>query len=104
MMSEATPAATPMTEMTVMMPMTAWRRLALRYRAATKSSNCIDQSTGRSLDSARFHCSEVGAHTDELLGLHIKRGTSEGVPERCDGTGGRRRRSAVPVRRLLCES
>src|SRR5664279_3949677 len=61
MMSEATPAATPTIEMTVMIPMTAWRRLARRYRAATKSSNCIEKGTGYSLTSARFHCSEVGA-------------------------------------------
>jgi acetyl-CoA carboxylase carboxyltransferase component len=41
MMSEATPAATPMTEMAVMTPTTACRRLARRYRAAMKSSNRI---------------------------------------------------------------
>src|SRR3982750_870238 len=38
MTSEATPAATPRTEMAAMMPMKAWRRLARKYRIATKSS------------------------------------------------------------------
>src|SRR6476661_10068663 len=41
---EATPAVTPMTEMIVMTPITACRRLARRYRAATKSSNLIPPS------------------------------------------------------------
>ena len=35
MMSAATPAVTPATEMTVTTPTTACRRLAFRYRAAT---------------------------------------------------------------------
>ena len=39
MMSAATPAATPAMEMAVTTPTTACRRLALRYRAARKSSN-----------------------------------------------------------------
>src|ERR1700722_18502203 len=37
--NEATPAVTPMTEMIVITPITACRRFARRYRAATKSSN-----------------------------------------------------------------
>ena len=41
MISAATPAATPATEMDVTTPTTACRRLALRYRAATKSSKRI---------------------------------------------------------------
>ena len=41
MMSAATPAVTPAMEMAVTTPTTAWRRLAFRYRAATKSSNRI---------------------------------------------------------------
>ena len=40
-MSAATPAATPAMEMAVTTPTTACRLLALRYRAATKSSNRI---------------------------------------------------------------
>jgi hypothetical protein len=39
MISDATPAATPTTEIPVMMPMTACLRLARRYRVAMKSSN-----------------------------------------------------------------
>lgn len=39
MMSDATPAATPMIEMAVITPMTACLRFARRYRAAMKSSN-----------------------------------------------------------------
>src|SRR6478736_5939427 len=42
--SEATPAVTPMTEITVITPITACRRLARRYRAATKSSNLTPAS------------------------------------------------------------
>src|SRR4051812_29078443 len=42
--SEATPAVTPMTEITVITPITACRRLARRYRAATKSSNLTPPS------------------------------------------------------------
>src|SRR5438270_730875 len=37
--SEATPAATPAIEITVITPTTAWRRLARKYREAMKSSN-----------------------------------------------------------------
>src|SRR3954451_20837544 len=44
MTSEATPAVTPMTEITVITPITACRRLARRYRAATKSSNLMPPS------------------------------------------------------------
>jgi hypothetical protein len=39
MMSDATPAATPMIEIAVITPITACRRLARKYREATKSSN-----------------------------------------------------------------
>src|SRR6476646_8143022 len=42
--SEATPAVTPMTEITVITPITACRHLARRYRAATKSSNLMPPS------------------------------------------------------------
>src|ERR1700683_517585 len=42
MTSEATPAATPAMEMPVIMPITAWRRLARKYRDATKSSKRIE--------------------------------------------------------------
>src|SRR6478735_5667344 len=42
--SEATPAVTPMTEMIVITLITACRRLARRYRAATKSSNLMPPS------------------------------------------------------------
>ena len=38
MINAATPAATPATEMAVITPTTACRRLARRYRAAMKSS------------------------------------------------------------------
>lgn len=64
-MSEATPAATPMIEIAVMTPMTAWRRLALRYRAATNSSNRIDCAPGR-------------AQTRQKL--IVAKGGSSGVP------------------------
>src|SRR5436305_2539065 len=37
--NDATPAATPAIEITVITPTTAWRRFARRYRAAMKSSN-----------------------------------------------------------------
>src|SRR5262245_52958272 len=47
MISEATPAVTPMTEITVITPITACRRLARRYRAATKSSNLTPDSSVR---------------------------------------------------------
>ena len=46
MISAATPAATPATEIAVTTPTTACRRLALRYRAATKSSKRILISHG----------------------------------------------------------
>jgi FMN phosphatase YigB (HAD superfamily) len=39
MISDATPMATPATEIAVITLMTAWRRLARRYREATKNSN-----------------------------------------------------------------
>src|SRR5712692_7705597 len=46
---EATPAATPAMEMPVITPMKAWRRLALRYRVATKSSKRIREAISRQL-------------------------------------------------------
>src|SRR5438270_1320393 len=42
--SEATPAVTPMTESTVLTPITAYPRFARRYRAATKNSNLMPPS------------------------------------------------------------
>src|SRR5438270_1519628 len=48
---DATPAVTPMTEMTVITPITACRRLARRYRAATKSSNLMPSSQAKFGDS-----------------------------------------------------
>src|ERR1041385_28577 len=56
--SEATPAVTPITEMTVITPITAWRRLARRYRAATKSSNFMPPS----------HATVEGSCRDPLKG------------------------------------
>src|ERR671925_98436 len=40
--SEATPAATPAMEIAVITPMKACRRLARKYREATKSSNLME--------------------------------------------------------------
>src|SRR5271165_1758014 len=59
MIRAATPAATPTIEMIVMTPMTAWRRLARRYRAATKSSNCMEANARCGASRAKTHCSEV---------------------------------------------
>src|SRR5690348_11267006 len=51
--SAATPAVTPATEIAVTTPTTAWRRLAFRYRAAMKNSNRILNSRATSLGGSR---------------------------------------------------
>src|ERR1700687_2578304 len=50
--SEATPAATPAIEIPVITPMTAWRRLARRYRVAINSSKRIKEAISFQLSAA----------------------------------------------------
>ncbi len=58
MISEATPAATPITEIAVITPTTAWRRFARRYLAAINSSNRI----GSQLTIHRRHTMRAQYH------------------------------------------
>ena len=74
MISAATPAATPTMEITVTTPTTACRRLALRYRAANKSSNrmglihCPCSPAGTTVFATpTFVIAIVGTNRDELL-------------------------------------
>src|SRR5512146_1053798 len=70
MISAATPAATPATEMAVTTPTTACRRLALRYRAAKNSSNRIRLLIlGWNHRLCRAYVFEpvVSAHCDQML-------------------------------------
>src|SRR5215471_4004502 len=77
MISDATPAATPMIEITVISEITACLRFALRYRIATKSSNFIKKKEPQNAQKAHVllallvvsFCSQMGEQND--------------VPDRC---------------------